>query len=441
MNVVTKASWVGLLLTLALVVAAVAVPLATGWRVHVRADTDHGVAPLHALWDPKVGPGTVPALLLAMLGVVGAFGHAERLRWPALLLVSYAGALGWLLSLALVDGPSGITRALGNPDEYLRTARGITSLHDVHRLLETYVSRIPLHSAQHWPIHIAGHPPGMLLFFVALARLGLGGDLAAGLVVTALAATLPLAVLTVLRALDREHVARLAAPYLVLTPAAVWLAVSADAVMAVVVAWGLACLARAAVGRLQAAWPWAIGAGLCFGAAVMMSYGLPLAALLAVALLAVARRWWPVPIAAAVALAVVLVFAAAGFAWWHAYPVLSRRYWDGIAAVRPASYWLWGDLAALALSAGPLVGAGLGALGVRRREDKVVTGLVLAATLAVLLADASRMSKAEVERIWLPFVPWLTLAATVLPRGWRRPALAGQVATALLVQHLLYTSW
>ena len=52
--------------------------------------------------------------------------------------------------------------------------------------------------------------------------------------------------------------------------------------------------------------------------------------------------------------------AAAGFAWWEAYPVLTERYWDGIAGDRPASYWLWGNLAALAVSAGPLVGAGAG---------------------------------------------------------------------------------
>jgi hypothetical protein len=51
------------------------------------------------------------------------------------------------------------------------------------------------------------------------------------------------------------------------------------------------------------------------------------------------------------------------------------------------------------------------------------------------------MSKAEVERIWLPFVPWLTLSLALLPGGWRRWGLALQVVAALLVQHLLYTSW
>jgi methylthioxylose transferase len=51
------------------------------------------------------------------------------------------------------------------------------------------------------------------------------------------------------------------------------------------------------------------------------------------------------------------------------------------------------------------------------------------------------MSKAEVERIWLPFVPWLLLATVCLPARWQRPALAAQVVTALLVQHLVVTNW
>ena len=58
----------------------------------------------------------------------------------------------------------------------------------------------------------------------------------------------------------------------------------------------------------------------------------------------------------------VLAFAALGFRLWEAYPVLHDRYWAGIAAGRPASYWLWGDLAALLISAGPALGAGLGSL-------------------------------------------------------------------------------
>ncbi|MGZ4469131.1 MAG: hypothetical protein ACXVXB_11680 [Nocardioidaceae bacterium] len=433
-----RAAWIGLAATLILVAAAVAVPLATGWHVHARAHTNSGIAPLHSRWDPTVGPGTAPAVLIAVLGVIWMPSLAERLSWRRLLIAGYAVGAGWLLSLALVDGPSGLSRVLGNPDEYLRTARQVD---DVPALLSEYISRIPLHASGHWPVHVAGHPPGMVLFFVALVRVGLGGDLAAGVVVTLIAATLPLAVVTTLRALGQEPAARRAMPFLVLTPAAVFLAVSADAVMAAAVAWGLACIAVATRRGPARGWPWAVLGGLLYGAAVMMSYGLPLAALLVLAVLLAARSWWPLLPSAAAGLAVVLAFAAAGFAWWSAYPVLATRYWDGIASARPAAYWLWGDLAALAISAGPVVGAGVATAWHRRRDETTVALLVAAAALAVGLADLSRMSKAEVERIWLPFVPWLTLGLAILPAGWRRPALAGQVLTALVVQHLLYTSW
>ena len=51
------------------------------------------------------------------------------------------------------------------------------------------------------------------------------------------------------------------------------------------------------------------------------------------------------------------------------------------------------------------------------------------------------MSKAEVERIWLPFVPWLLVGSALLSHRWRRWGLAGQVVFALVVQHLLFTGW
>jgi hypothetical protein len=137
-----------------------------------------------------------------------------------------------------------------------------------------------------------------------------------------------------------------------------------------------------------------------------------------------------------------LGLAGFGFYLWQAYPVLHQRYWDGLAPDRPAAYWMWASVAALVLSAGPALGAGLGALAAARRTaDRAVLWLVTAAASAIVLADASQMSKAEVERIWLPFVPWLLLSTALLPRRLRRPVLVLQVVTALLVEHLLDTGW
>ncbi|MBS2939868.1 hypothetical protein KDN32_19175 [Nocardioides sp. J2M5] len=430
---------VGLGLGLVVLTASFVVPPLVGWDVDARSDM-LGVPPTHGYLDVKVAPATVVAVLLAVVGVWRA--EAWALRWSGLrlLVASYAVAVAWLLSLALVDGTAGLTRVMTNPHEYLIAARGID---DVPAMLREYVDRIPNSHPDHWPTHLAGHPPGAVLFFVALVRVGLGGDLAAALVVVAVAASIPAATLVTLRRLGLDRGARLAAPFLVLSPAAVYLAVSADAVFTVTACWGLAALAASATSRSRSGLVgWGLLAGLLLGWCVMSSYGLPLLGLPSLAVLWLARRWSPLPVAAAAALVVVLAFAALGFAWWDAYPVLVDRYWDGIAATRPAAYWTWGNLGALLVSGGPLLAAGV-VVAARRHEGeaRVLSVLALAALAAVAVADLSRMSKAEVERIWLPFVPWLTLSLALLPSGWRRWGLALQVGTALAVQHLLYTSW
>ncbi|WP_245155936.1 hypothetical protein [Nocardioides sp. 503] len=437
----TRAMWGGLAVALGLVAAAVLGPGLLDWTVYAYAHPGpDDVAPLHAQWEPRVGQGTVPAVLVALLGWRYAVRAGERLPWRLLLVATYVAGLAWLLSLALVDGVDGVSSILAHPYEYLETARATS---DFPAALQEWVTRIPLDSQDNWPTHVAGHPPGALLFFVVLDRLGLGGAGAAGLVVTLVAASIPAAVLTTLRTLGEEAAARRAAPFLVLGPAALWLCVSGDAVFAAVAAWGLASLAVAAT---RTSWartaPWAALAGLLLGGCVMMSYGLPLLGLLALAVLAAARSWRPLPIAAVAACVVVLAFAAGGYALWEAYPVLRERYWDGVASDRPASYWIWANLAALVLSAGPVLGAGLGQVAARRADlGRPVLLLVAAAVASIAVADASQMSKAEVERIWLPFVPWLLVATSALPSRWRGPALGLQLAAALALQHLVHTSW
>ena len=440
-RVADRAAWAGLGAALLLMAVAVAVPLLFDWQVHSHGRPSNlDVAPLHSKWAPKIGAGTLPAVLIAALGFWYAVTWADRLPWRRLLWACYLGGLAWSLALAYVDGSEGISRVLGHGYEYLETARATD---DVPRMLAEYADRIAYAAPDNYVTHVAGHPPGALLVFVVLHRLGLGGDWPAGMVVTLLAASTSVAVLVTVRALGAEHVARRAAPFLVLGPAAVWTAVSADALFGTVAAWGLCALALGATRdtRLAVA-GWSAVSGLLLGYCVMMSYGLPLLGLLAVAVLVVAGSWRPLPVAAGTALLVVLAFAAAGFMWWEAFPVLRERYWDGVSRVRPASYWLWGNLASLCFSAGPVLGAALGRLGaLGRRADRTVLLLAGAAAAAVLVADLSRMSKAEVERIWLPFVPWLLLSTAALPRRWRRAGLGLQVGLALLVQHLLYTSW
>jgi hypothetical protein len=168
-----------------------------------------------------------------------------------------------------------------------------------------------------------------------------------------------------------------------------------------------------------------------------MSYGLLLLGILALAILFVARKWSPLPWALLGALAVAAGFTVAGFAWWEAYPVLVERYRAGIASERPFSYWAWGNFATLTISAGLAVWAGLpgAATALRRREPVAV--LIAAALGTVVLATLTGMSKAEVERIFLPFTLWIAMAPAFLPERWRWQALASQVVIAIAVQCLL----
>lgn len=424
--------------TLALIVAAMAIPALTGWQVHVTS-----FPPLRAIWDPRVGVGTVPAIVLAVLGSLYAVRYAEALSWRRLLITVWVVGVLWMLALALVDGFSGVGRHLEDHSEYLRTARATANL---PHALAVYIDRIPQSANPHWVTHLAGHPPGALTFFVVLARLGLADYGTAAVIISLLAATTAVAVMMTVRTLGAEDLARKAAPFLVLGPFALWQCASADAMFAAVAAWGIAALAVAATRTGVVMIGWGLTSGVLLGYAVMLSYGLPLLGLLAVAVLVLAGSWRPLIPTVLAACAVVGTYAAYGFVWWQALGPLHDRYWIGIAHQRPGGYFIWANLAALALSAGPLVGPGLMATFRRRVEAdqgqvRVIRWLVGAAVLMVLAADASQMSKAEVERIWLPFIPWLLLGTALLPRRWRRGGLVLQVLTALLLQHLLDTLW
>jgi len=365
-----------------------------------------------------------------------------------MVLTAYATSLVFMFALAYTSGAAGVAHVLGSEWEYYAEAPYVE---DIPQMLGEFIARIPYGHPDNWVVHVAGHPPGALLFFVMLFRLGLEDPLHAGIVTSVLGASSLIAVLLTLRRLGAEQTARTVAPFLAFTPALIFVGVSADGLFAAFAAWGLAALAAAATARGPVRMTaWAIVAGLVLGWCVMLSYGLPLLGLLALAVLLAARgSWWPLPIAAAAALAVVLAFVPFGFAWWDAYPVLVERYWAGAAKLRPFSYWVWGNLGALLISAGPMVASGVALLvaelrhprAPRSSDHRVAVLLAGAALLIIVLADLSRMSKSEVERIWLPFIPWLTVSLALLPPRWRTPALAVQVGTALVVETLLYTSW
>ncbi|MBV9844331.1 MAG: hypothetical protein JOZ47_04565 [Kutzneria sp.] len=385
--------------------------------------------PLFAAWMPHWGPGTPLAVATAVFVVTFGPGLATRLGWRRALGLAYAAALAWTFSLALVDGwQRGIASRLTTGDEYLHEVGGIT---DIGVMLRTFSSRIVDFQPDSWTVHVAGHPPGALLLFVWLDRIGLGGGAWAGVACMVVGSLAAVAVPSAIRSLGSETLARQAMPFLVLMPGAVWVGVSADGLFAGVTAVGVALLLT----RHWLAWL-AAGALLAFGA--YLNYGLVLVGVVALAAAVASRRWAALIVAAVGAAAVVSAFTIAGFWWFDGYHLVVERYYQGIASSRPFSYWVWGNLAALVLAVGPATVAGLTRLS---RAALPVTLLAGTALLAVCVADLTGLSKAEVERIWLPFTVWLVSASALLPVSTRRWWLAVQALTALLVNHVLLTSW
>ncbi|MFB7778272.1 hypothetical protein [Streptomyces bauhiniae] len=400
--------------------------------------------PLFADWDPHVGPGTPAALILAAAGVAYGPTLAARLPLRALPWVTWAVSAAWIVSLALVDGwHDGIAGRLTTANEYLQV---IGRFHDIPATLRGFDDHILAGVPGNWPAHVAGHPPAATLTFVLLDRIGLGGGGWAGMWCVVLGASASAAVVVALRALADERLARRAAPFLVLAPATVWMGASADAYFAAVAAWALACLALALTRRSLL---WAAASGLLGGLTGYLSYGLTLIALVGIAVLVLARadlRARPLlmlPFLAGLAV-VPVVFALYGFNWWTAYHLLVTRYYQGVGGTRPYSYWIWANLACAAIITGPATAAALPrtAGSLLHRDDRATARLALivcAALAALLIADLSGMSKAETERIWLPFAVWLLPACALLPRP--RAWLTAQAVLALLLNHLLLTGW
>ena len=146
-------------------------------------------------------------------------------------------------------------------------------------------------------------------------------------------------------------------------------------------------------------------------------------------------RWPP--------LAVAVTFAVAGFYWFDGYTLVQQRYWQGIAKDRPFQYWGWANLACVVCAIGLGSVAGISRVfdraAIRRRSG---FHLLLLAMLAVIVcADLSMLSKAETERIWLPFTIWLTAAPALLPARSHRLWLALNAVGALLLNSVIFTNW
>lgn len=379
-------------------------------------------APLVGRW--RWEPHLLLAVPAAVAVVVVALGPrvAARAPWPLVPPLTAAVAALWAVSLAASDGWGQVTEPLTTRHEYEPFA---ATIGDAGRFLRDYVAELPGR-----PIHVQGHPPGATLAPWLLDVVGLGGaGWFAALAIAGWGVAVA-AALVAARTVAGELAARRAAPALALLPAALWAGTSADALFAAVVVSGIAL---AVMPSPRAA----LAGGVVLGLGLLLTYGAVLALGVPLAVHGLARRpWLAAGALAGVAAVLIVVAITSGFWWLDGLEATRLAYADGVAADRPDAYFaLAGNPGALALAAGPAVAAGLHAAVRRWRAPSA--RLPLLGLLVVVAANASLLSKGEVERIWLPFVPLLALAAPGSRRGW----LIVQAALALLLQTWLQSKW
>lgn len=384
--------------------------------------------PLFGRFDLHLDGRLLPPLVLAVAAVVLAPRIARRASWRTLLLVAMGAAIAWAAALALSGGVDSLKTPLLDRHDYLEVA---TSIDSPGAFLESFTADIT-----RFPVHVQGHPPGMVLLLWGLGRLGFGGaGPAAALVIIAGASTVPAALISV-RELVGERAARAASPFLVFVPAALWIATSADALYAGVSAWAVALLVLASGRGGSRSVTLALAGGVLFGTALFLTYGAAPLALVAVSACVIRHRLEPLVWGSVGILTVVTVFGAAGFLWPEGLGATLDAYAGGVSAHRPLAYFAVANLAAFAVALGPATALGLAAL--RDKRLWLVVGAVL---VAVAAADLSGWSKGEVERIWLPFVPWVVISTCALRAQLSRPALALQTMTAIAVQVGVLTPW
>jgi methylthioxylose transferase len=386
--------------------------------------------PLYGEWDIRLGLGVVVPVALAAGMIALAPRVVRTASWKVLLGSIFLAGLAWPLALTLIDGTREISEPLLVPTQYLLA---VPEVGEPGGFLTSFTEVI-----DRYPAHVRAHPPAMVLGLWGLDQVGLGGEWAAAWVILVVAASAGVAALVALRELAGEDNARRAAPYLVLTPAALAIATTADALFMAVGAWAVALVVLAIVREGPRSDAFGLAGGLLFGLTIFLSYGLVLLMLIPLGVAVARRRVRPLLVAAAGGSIVVLAFLAAGFWWFDGYLVTRREYFESVAMTRPYEYFLLNNLAAFALVMGPVA-----VVAMTRLRDRGVWLLAGGGLAAVVIADLSGMSKAEVERIWLPFLPWVLLATCALPatRGWMRSLLSVQAALAIAIGVGVETNW
>lgn len=390
-------------------------------------------------WHWRFGWSTALAALLASAVVIAH--HREwwtrvRLRYVA--AATGAGAALFAVLLALTDGVSGLTYGAKHPTEYLAN---LSSAPPAGEFVRTFVDRINDYS-----VHVRGHPPGFILMLKAMDAIGLGGIWPLVVLTGISCGVVAVAVMWTIHLWVGQEWARRVAPFLIVSPAAIWMATSADAVFSMIGAVGVLVATYGACRRPPRAVLFGLVSGVLLGWLVFLTYLGAIFLVIPIVIVIVAFVHHK-PGAVAVGLGgligglfVLYTFWVFGFWLLDGVAITKREYFEGSAQFRDWNYFKVGNIGAALFAIGPATVIGLASLRNRR-----LWWIVAAAGIALLLSHVSQYTKAEVERIWLPYYPWLIVAsagAWVFGRRWIvTTVIALQALSAIVLQAALVTKW
>lgn len=403
-------------------------------------------------WNWRFGWGLVGAGVVAGTFVMlAARGWFETARLRVVVATTAVGAGVFALLLALTDGRDGVFFGVEDETEYLANL-------DIAPPAGDFVRNFVV-DINDYSVHVRGHPPGFIVLLKLLDGVGLGGSWPVMLISLISTAAVPVGVLVAVWAMAGPTWVRRSAPFLVVAPYALWMMTSADAFYAALGAWGVAFVALGVRrdGR-GAVWLGAMG-GLLLSTMLFMTYG---GAVFTIVPLVVVSAGWmmhrrvgfgagssaTVVGAVMMAVMVTLLWFAAGFWWFDGAEATRKEYWEGSAQFRIWNYFIFANLVIALFAVGPATFVGLTRL--RNRRVWVLVGAALA---ALLVANLSQLSKAETERIWLLFYPWLAVAGAALvtqvrvrrlsiPKNFVWAGWIGvQALCAILLQASLVSKW
>ncbi len=417
---------------LAGVSAAIAAGLLIRWRTRIPLGTP--LPPFLMSWSPHVRWPALAGMFVALVVARCAPWAMGRLRSRAAFAsLSYAATLTVGLSVnAARRGTAGWSHVfdLSGRGSFEASREYLPALKWMESGAADYVRHFP-EILPYLPTHTKGNPPGPLVAMHVLSITSAGRLTAVCVLVGALVAPLTY---QLGRELGDERRGRQAGALVALSPSTVLFGVtSVDFVFAAFAA-GVACLL---LGRRPAV----VAAG-CLAAGIAAFFSWVLLAIPVWAAVAVLRRdgLRAGVVLGAAALSGVILVTLALVAVWGYDPVsilrtANRIYGGGAAAHRPYAFWVIGSPAAwLAMLGAPVTWLALRGLA---RGEPAAVGLAAVVAISALAG----FTKAETERIWLPYVPLACVSAAGQPVRRLGLILGALALQAVVIEVLFGTVW